>query len=239
MNRRGSAITAGSLYLTTHVTSVAALVMYGPVLHHPDYITGSGSQSEVLVGGLLEVVLALAVVGTAVTLYPTIKEHSPAGALAYAALRTLEAATIIVGVVALLAVVTLRQDLAAGAGTDHASLVVGQALVAVHNWTFLIGPGLVCGTNTIVLAHLLHRSGLVARFIPWLGLAGGPIVIASNIAVMFGAYAQESRPAAIGALPIFAWEVSLAIHLICRGFITRTPATTPDTSANVPALAPA
>ncbi len=160
---------AGVLYLVTHVTSVAALALYGPVLHQANYLNGSGSDTRTLMGGLLEVILALAVVGTAVTLYPVIKRHSAGGALAYAALRTLEAATILVGVVTLLAVATLRQQLA---GTDTTSLAVtAKALVAIHNWTFLIGPGLVCGTNTVVLAHLLHQSRLVARFIPILGLS--------------------------------------------------------------------
>lgn len=216
---RRTAVVAGVLYLVTHVTSVTAVGLYGPVLHHANYINGSGGDARTLVGGLLEVILALAVVGTAVTLYPVVKRHSESGALAYAALRTLEAATILVGVVTVLAVVTLRQQLAGAAGTQTTTLAItGRALVAVHNWTFLIGPGLVCGTNTLVLAYLLYRSGLVPRFIPVLGLVGGPLVFASNVAVMFGAYGQTSGMAAAGAVPVFAWEISLAIYMITKGF---------------------
>jgi hypothetical protein len=211
---RRTAVVAGVLYLVTHVTSVTAFALYSPVLRR----TTDGSDTAILVGGLLEVILALAVVGTAAALYPVVRRHSAGGALAYAALRTLEAATILAGVVTLLGVVTLRQQLA---GTDTAGLrATASALVAVHNWTFLIGPGLVCGTNTLVLAYLLHRSRLVARFIPVLGLIGGPLVFVSNVGVMFGAYAQASAIAGMAAVPVFAWEVSLAVYLIAKGFRT-------------------
>lgn len=128
----------------------------------------------------------------------------------------MEAGTILVGVVTLLGVVTLRRQFAGL--PDRSLTAAGQALVAVHNWTFLIGPGLVLGTNTVVLACTLYRSGLVARFIPVLGLIGGPLVLASDLAVMFGVYPQLSAIAALGAVPVFAWEVCLAFHLIVKGF---------------------
>ena len=218
---RRTTIAAGLLYFVTHVTSVAALVLYGPVLNDPGYVVGSGRDARILVGGLLEVILACAVVGTAVALYPTVKRHSAGGALGYAALRTLEAATILAGVVTLLGVVTLRQQHSGVTGTDAAALTIaGQALVAVHNWTFLIGPGLVVGVNTAVLAYTLSRFRLVARFIPILGLIGGPLVFASNLGVMFGAYPQESGITAVAAAPVFAWEISLAIYLILKGLKT-------------------
>ena len=229
---------AGVLYFVTHVTSVAALVLYGPVLNHPDYVTGPGRDTQILVGGLLEVVLALAVVGTAVALYPILTRYSPGGALGYAALRTLEAATILVGVVTLLGVVTLRQQYAGTAATDTAALTVsGRALVAVHDWTFVIGPGLVVGVNTTVLALALYRFRLVPRFIPVLGLIGGPLVFASNLGVLFGGYTQESGFTAVGAVPVFAWEISLAAYLDVKGIRTRIdePSGVP-TGVAVPAL---
>jgi hypothetical protein len=226
---RRATVTAGDLYFVTHVTSVVALVLYGPVLNDSGYITGSGSDVRILVGGLLELVLALAVVGTAVALYPAVSRHSRGGALGYAALRTLEAATILAGVVTLLAVVTLRQQYADAGGTDTAALTVtGQALVAVHDWTFLIGPGLVVGVHTVVLATVVYRARLVPRFIPVLGLVGGPLVFASNLGVMFGAYPQESGITAAGAIPVFAWEISLATYLVVKGLKTYTDQAVPS-----------
>ena len=224
---RRTAVVAGVLYLVTHVTSIGGLALYGPVLSKSGYIVGSVTDTRVLLGAFLEVILALAIVGTAVALYPVVKRQNEGVALGYMGLRTLEAGIIAIGVVPLLAVVTLRQHLTGTAGTDVVSL--GNALVAFHNWTFLLGPSYVCGTNTVLIAYLMYRSGLVPRFIPVLGLIGGPLVFASGAAQMFGLYEQVSVWAAIAALPIFAWEVSLALYLILKGF-RPSAATRPDTS---------
>src|SRR5262245_1147483 len=168
---RGLAVVAGVCYLITHVTSVGALILYTPMLNDSSYITGSGPDTNVLVGGFLELFLAFGVIGTAVALFPVVRRKSEVGAIGYVGLRTLEAGIIAIGVVSLLAVVTLRQNLAGATGTDTASLVtIGEALVAFHNWTFLIGPSFTSGLNTVVIAYVLYRSGLVPRFIPVLGL---------------------------------------------------------------------
>ena len=212
---RGNARIAGACYLITHVTSIAALVLYAPVLNQPGYVIGSGADTRVLIGGWLEVVLTLTIVGTAVALYPVTRRHNQGLAIGYVGLRTLEAAVIATGIVSLLAVVTLRQE----AGADAASLVgVGKGLLAVHNWTFLLGPNFVCAADTLVLAWLMWRSRLIPRFIAGLGLVGGPLLFVSATAVLFGAYNQVSLPGAIAPLPVFAWELGLALFLIFRGF---------------------
>ncbi|NYJ06647.1 DUF4386 domain-containing protein [Petropleomorpha daqingensis] len=206
--KRRTAITAGVLYLITHVTSIAAVVLYGGLLDDP---LGPGSDTRVLVGGLCDVLLALSVVGTAVALYPVVKRHGEGLAIGYVGLRTLEAAVIVAGVVALLAVVTLRQS---GAATEP----VAEGLVAVRDWTFLVGPGLVCGTNTVVLAALMYRSRLVPRFIAVLGLVGGPLVFGWNLMSMFGGTELFSAVAVLFVAPVFAWEICLAVYLIAKGF---------------------
>lgn len=214
---RKSAIAAGSFYFVTHVTSIAALALYGPVLNHPAYVLGAGADTRIRLGALLEVVLALAIVGTAVTLYPVVRRQNTAAALGYVGLRTLEASVILVGVVSLLAVTTLRRDHPAGASAD-ALTVAGRSLVAVHDWTFLVGPDMVLGTNTVLMAYLMYRSGLVPRFIGVLGLVGGPLVFGSAVAILFGAYGQTSTWGALSAVPVFAWELSLAGWLVVKGF---------------------
>ena len=213
---RRTAVIAGVLFLVTHVTGVGALVLYTPVLDDPGYIVGAGPDTQVLLGVFLEVVLTLAVVGTAVALFPVVKRQNEGVALGYVGLRVLEAGIIAVGVVPLLAVVTLRQNLAEAAGADVVTL--GSALVALNRWTFLVGPSMVLGTSTVLLAYLLYRSGLVPRFISVLGLVGGPLAFASGTATMFGVYDQISVVAAIAVVPVFAWEICLAVHLIARGF---------------------
>ena len=214
---RNIAIAAGAFYLISDVTSVVALILYGPMLGNANYIVGSGPDTRVLLGAFFEVILAFANVGTAVALFPVVKRWNEGVALGYVALRTLEAAIIAVGVIPLLAVVTLRQ--AGIAGTDTASLVtLGHALVAFHNWTFLVGPSFTSGANTVLMAYLMYRSGLVPRFIPVLGLVGGPLVFLSGIAVLFGLFVQYSVGGGIAAIPEFAWELSLAFWLIVKGF---------------------
>ncbi len=226
---RKIAIAAGVFYLITHVTSVPALILYGPILNNARYIIGSGPDTRVLLAAFLEVICAFGIVGTAVTLFPVVRRQNEGVALGYVGLRTLEAGIIAVGVVSLLAVVTLRQHLTGTAGTDTATLVtLGNALVAFHNWTFLLGPGFTSGVNTVLMAYLMYRSGLVPRFIPVLGLVGGPLVFASGAAVMFGIYEQISVWAAIAAVPVFAWELTLAIWLIAKGF---NPSATASESA--------
>jgi hypothetical protein len=219
---RKTAIAAGVLYLITHVTSVGAVILYAPMLSNVNYIAGSGPDTRVLVGAFLEVILTFAIVGTAVALYPVVKRWDEGVAFGYVGLRTLEAGIIAVGVISLLAVVTLRQDLvgtSGTAGTDTTSLVTaGRALVALHNRTFLVGPSFTSGTDTVLMAYLMFRSRLVPPFIPLLGLIGGPLVFASATAVLFGLVGQYSTPAAITAIPEFAWELSLALWLIIKGF---------------------
>ena len=237
---RKLAIAVGVCYLITHVTSVGAAILYSPMLNNARYITGADSDTPVLLGAFLEVILALAIVGTAVALFPVVKRQNEAVTMGYVGLRTLEAGIIAVGVVPLLAVVTLRQQMAGTAGTDPATLItLGNALVAFHNWTVLLGPGLVCGTNTVLLAYLLYRSRLVPRFIPVLGLVGGPLVFAYNAAQMFGISAQIASWAVIGVIPIFAWEVSLAIRLIVKGFKPSAIASEPTTTTTAELLSAA
>ncbi len=205
---RRAAVAAGALFLITHVTSVPAALLYEATFR-PGGVLGEGDATRVLVAGALEVVLALGVVGTAIALYPLLKRHGENIALGYLALRTLEAAVILTGVVTALGVVSLQ-------GGDGSTAAVRDGLIAVHDWTFLVGPGLVCGTNTVLAAWLVYRSGVVPRFIAVLGLVGGPLVFALNAGKLLGLYDSISGAAGIAVVPIFAWEVLLAVYLLTR-----------------------
>jgi len=216
---RRTAVVAGAFFIVTEIAAIAGLVLYQPVLNGANYIVGSGADTRVFLGAFFEVILAIAVIGTGVTLFPILKKQNEGVALGYVCGRLLEAAVIVVGIISILSVVTLRQDLAGTAGTDNAALAaVGKSLVAVHDWTFLLGPNFVLGVNSLLLAYLMYRSGLVPQFIAVLGLVGGALVCASATAVMFGLYEQVSAWGSIAALPVFAWEVSLAGWLIVKGF---------------------
>jgi Domain of unknown function (DUF4386) len=217
---RKTALVTGILFLLTFVFSIAAVLLYGPVLHNANYIVGAGADARLRWGALFEIMLVISAIGTAIVLYPILKRQSEGVALAYVAARIVENMIIIVGILSLLAVVTLRH--AGATGADAASLVIaGKSLVAIHKWTFLLGPGFLgAGVgNGMLLGWLMYRSGLVPRRLAMLGLIGGPLVVASGIAVLFGAYEQTSKLSGIATIPEILWEGGvLGIWLIVKGF---------------------
>ena len=213
---RRTALLAGLLYLLTFVTSVPTLALYRPVLEGTGFVLGTGSATGVLAGTSLEVLLALACVGTAVALFPVVRRHSEAAALGFLAARLVEGGLILVGVASLLSVVTLRQELAPA---DPATLVtMGEALVAIHDRSFLLGQSLMPAISALCLGSVLYRSGLVPRAIPLLGLIGAPLLLASDAAILWGSYSPVSALAVLAALPIALWELALALWLVVRGF---------------------
>jgi uncharacterized protein DUF4386 len=218
---RKTALVAGVFYLITFV-SIPTLKLYHGVLHNHQYIIHPGSSAGVLWGALLEVIVALAGIGTAVTLFPVVKRENEAAALGFVTARVIEGAMILVGVLSILAIVALRHDMAASSGADAASLVTtGRALGAIYKWTFLLGQTLMPGINALLLGSLLYRSRLVPRILPTLGLVGGPILIASVVAALLRTNHPVAVVAAIGTLPVAAWEFSLGVWLVVKGF---TPA---------------
>lgn len=214
---RKTALAAGLLYLATFVFSIpAAFGLYDGVLNNPNFVLGAGSDTGVLWGGLFEILTALAGIGTAVVLYPVARRYSSNGAVGFLASRILEASMIFVGVVSVLAVYTLRQDLA---GTDASGLATAaHALVAVKDWTFLLGPGFMAAVNAVCLGSIMYRSRLVPRVIPILGLVGAPILLASCIGTLFGLHDQLSGTATVMVLPVALWELSLGAWLTVKGF---------------------
>lgn len=217
---RKTARIAGVLFIVTFITSIPALVLYGPVLNDAHYVLGGGADTCIFVGAFLEVMLAIAGIGTAVMLFPVIKRRSEGLALGYVAARTVESTIILVGVISLLSVVTMRRDYAGGAGADAASLVIaGKALVAIHKWTFLLGPGYCAGIeNGLLLGYLMYRSGLVPRGMAMLGLVGGSLAFAAATLELFNVFQQVSAAAGIMTLPEAAWEALVGIYLTVWGF---------------------
>ncbi len=214
---RKTALVAGIFYLITFI-SIPTLVLYGPVKNHQDWILGSGSHTGVLVGCFLELIVALAGIGTAVTLYPVVKRQNEGAALGFVTVRVLEAVMIFTGAVSLLSLVTLRQDLGGTAGANAGALVTtGASHVAIYNWTFLLGQSLMPAISALLLGSLMYRSRLVPRIIPVLGLIGAPLLIASVITTLFRTDHQITV-LALGFLPVAAWEFSLGVWLVVKGF---------------------
>ena len=230
---RRTALIAGVFYIITFV-SIPTLFLYGPV-KKTDFITSSGVDTGVLLGCLLEVIVALAGIGTAVTLFPVVKRQNEAMALGFVASRTLEAAMIFTGVASLLSLVTLRHDLGTATGADRAAMIAaGASHLATYDWAFTLGQSLMPGVNAILLGTLLYRSGLVPRILPSLGLIGAPFHITAVVLTMFGVIDRIGPVTGIAVIPIAVWELSLGIYLVAKGFKPSRIITT-----EVPPLPPA
>jgi hypothetical protein len=218
---RRTAFIVGALFLVTYVTSIPAhFSLYPPLLEHADYIGSSGDDTTVLWGAFLEVILIIANIGTAVVIFPVLKRQSEALALGFVTARVMESVLIAVGILSVLTMVTLRQDFAGAAEADSVGLAaVGDALVALQEWTFNLGPGFVVGVgNGLILGYLMYRSGLVPRGMAVLGLVGGALICLSGAAVLFGVIESGSGLHVAMSMPEFFWELSLGLYLVVKGF---------------------
>ena len=216
---RKAALIAGIAYIATFVFSIPVKFgLWVDVLDMPDWVLGAGSDAGVPLGAMFEVLTALGGVVTAVALYSIARRHSERAALGFVTTRVMEAAVIFVGVFAILATYTLRNDVAGTAGSDPDALVTtGQSLVAIHDWTFLLGPGLMPALSALLIGSVMYRSRMLPRWIPTLGLIGAPLLLISSTATLFGAWDQISGPATLFALPIATWEFSFGVYMTVKG----------------------
>ena len=219
---RKTALIAGIAYLSTFIFSIPVKFgLWADVLDTPGWVLGAGGDSGVPLGAMFEVLTAITGVITAVALYSVARRHSERAALGFVTTRVLEAAMIFVGVLAIMGTYTLRQDVAGTTGSDPAALVTtGTALVALHDWTFLLGPGLMAGLNALLIGSVMYRSRLLPRWIPTLGLIGAPLLLLSCTATLFGVWDQTSGPALLLVLPVAIWEFSFGVHMTVKGFRT-------------------
>ena len=213
----------GVLYLITYVTSIPALLLYEPVLRHPvGYIAGGGHDNRILFGALLELLLIIANIGTAVVIFPIMRRQFEGLSIGYVTARIFECTFILVGIVAMLGIITLHKE-AAGANEG----TIAYSLAAIKDWTFLLGPGWVVGWgNGLILGYLMYRTGLVPRRMAWLGLVGGPLIIISGTAIMF----TGNHPGGtlrglqgIATAPEFVWELFLGVYCTIWGFRRDAP----------------
>ena len=207
----------GALYLVTFVTSIGALILFQPVLDDPrGYIAGDGADTRIYFGALLELFLIIANIGTALVVFPLLKRANEILALGYVAARIMECAFILVGIIAVLAIVTLRHD----AGADAAALGgYAESLAAIKDWTFKLGPGFVVGIgNGLMLGYLMYRSGLMPRSLCWLAMIGGPLQSLTGIGVLFDLFDAGAGIQGILTIPEIIWEFSLGIYPLVWGF---------------------
>ncbi len=214
---RRTALIFGVLFLATFVFSIGGVILYNPVLHPADFMAGTGGDTRVRLGLFCEVLLIIANIGTAIVVFPIFRRQNETLALGYVTARIAECTFIAIGIVSLLAVVTLRQK---AAGGDAGSLVAdARSLVAVRNWTFVLGPGFVVGVgNGLILGYLMYQSGLMPRGLAILGLIAGPLICISGLAVVLDVIDRGGAAQGIATIPEFIWELSLGIYPMVKGF---------------------
>jgi hypothetical protein len=208
---RKTSLVAGVLYLLTFV-SIPTLSLYGAI-HQANYILGQGNDTAVILGGILEITVALAGIGTAVVLYPVLRKQNEGAAIGLVASRVLEASTMFTGVAFLLSVVTLRQN---GGGAE--ALVTSHALVTLYDRIFLLGQSFMPAINDLLLGFLLYKSRLVPRALSVIGIVGAFPLVAGYIAVMFGFIGLHSILAGLAAILVALFEFALGIYLVVKGF---------------------
>jgi hypothetical protein len=237
MDTRRIASITGWLWIVTFVTSIPArFILYAPILDEPSYVTGAGdlALAALATGAVFELILIIANVGTAVVPYSIHKRYSEVGAVAYVTARVMECVFIAIGILGILAIVTLRQD--APSGTTPA---LGQGLEAVYEWAFRIGPGFFVGVgNGLILGYMMYRSGLVPRKMAMFGLVGGPLIILQGILVIFDVI-DPGTDAGMGiqglmTIPEAIWELSLGIYLVAKGYRRDAPVLAADATVRVP-----
>ena len=213
----------GVLYLITFATSITAALLYVPMLDHPvAFVAGAGDDKQVLFGALLELLLIIANIGTAVVIVPIMRRFNEELAIGYVTARLFECTFILVGIVSVLGIVTLRNQVA---GPSEGT--VAFTLAAIKDWTFLLGPGWVVGWgNGLILGYLMLRTGLVPRRVAWLGLIGGPLIILSGTAILLGGnQPSDTLHGLQGVLtiPEFLWELFLGLYCTFKGFRPSAP----------------
>ena len=224
MDTQRTARIFGWLFIATFVTGIGARFLFveglGATWQDMRFIPGAGSDTSMKLGAILEFLLIIANIGTAVVLYPIVKRQSESVALGYVTARLVESTFILVGLLSLVSVLTVRQDLAGATGAEATSMIAtGSSLVSTYEWAFLFGPGLVVGFgNGLMLGYLMYRSGLVPRGMAMLGLIGGPMLIVSFGFIFFGVYENGSVPAFLMALPEIVWEAFVGIYAAWKGF---------------------
>jgi Domain of unknown function (DUF4386) len=229
----------GVLFLITFVTSIPAVALYQPVLDDPaGYVAGAGHDKQILFAALLELLLIIANIGTAVVIFPIVRRQSEELSLGYVTARVIECTFILVGILSVLGIITLRNQVAGAAeGT------VAYTLAAIKDWTFLLGPGWVVGWgNGLILGYLMYRSELVPRRAAWLGLIGGPLIIVSGTAVMFGGDHPSNTLHSlqgVATIPEFLWELLLGVYCTSKGFRPSSPLLRADAREDRPGAAPA
>jgi len=207
---RKTSFWAGLFYILTFV-SIPTLFLYLPV-HAPDFVLGSANDSDVVIGGLLEITVALCGIITAVILYSILKYQNQTLASGLIAARIVEAGTMFAGVSFLMGAISLHQT-----GADAVSAKIAHTLVTMYDHIFVLGQGFMPAIDDLLLGILLYKSRLVPRGLAIIGILGAFPLLAGYFFIMFGIIERTSPYAVCSAIMVAVFEFSLGVYLVIQG----------------------
>lgn len=215
MAERSTARIAGILFIFASVAAIVGGSLLIP-LEKDDYLAAvADAESQVVTGSIIEMVLVIAVVAIAITLYPVLRRRNEGMALGYVGARTLEGVLLLAASLTPLFVLSLSRDY--GDGGVPGVQPLGDLLLATRDWTYLIGSLVALGVGALILYSLLYVTRLVPNWLSVWGLIGAGLVIVRGLLEMYG---LDLNGVAQGlfAAPIAINEMVLAIWLIVKGF---------------------
>lgn len=225
MDTRRSERLAGGLFILATVSTALGFMMLDPVLAKADVLASvAEDETAVMVGALLVLINAIAVVAIPVLLYPTFKRYNPPLARLYPASRIVESVVLVIGVVGLLGLVTLSRTHVEGVADAASYQASAAALVAVYDWGVLLGIMLFFALAGLLLNYLLYQGRLVPRWLAVWGLVGVALLLIEG---SFEAFDVDNLE--VLSLPFAVQEMVFAVWLIVKGL--REPAGALDASS--------
>ncbi len=217
---KSNARLTGIFFIAAAITSIIGLSLYNPVLQNVDFlILGASHKNQIVLGAIMELFLAVSAIGTAIMLYPYLRKYNESLGLGYVCFRMLEVVFILIGTVSVLAMVSLSEQYTYSILSDNSYYnILGLVLKGIHDWTFMLGPNFMLGVNTFIYSYVFYQTNLVPKPLSVLGIVGAVFIFAASILEIFGLIVQISASGVVLALPIFTFEMSLAVWLIVKGF---------------------
>jgi hypothetical protein len=211
---RKTGIVVGALFIVATVGSILGSMVLGSALDGPDYLAKMAAQEgQVILAVMLLLIAASSAFATAFLLFPVLRRHAEGLAAGYVGLRGFENVFYVAGVIGILIMLTVSQSEAGATDT-----LLGLTLLALHDWSVLIGTLIFFGLGSAVLNYVLYRSRLVPRWMSLWGIVGAVLVFVYGLLGIFGVDTGLGSPYMLLAMPIALQEMVFAVWLIVRGF---------------------
>jgi hypothetical protein len=210
----------GVLYIIGTVAGILSVVLTGPFLEGPDYLTKiSANQIQFIIGALCILVMGLALVMIPMLMYPILKKWNEPLALGYIVFRgALETGFYLAMTIALLILVPLSQAYGKAGAPDASSFqALGTLVLAGRD---ILDPlnAVIFPLGALMFYYLLYQSNLIPRWISGWGLIGIVPFLAASLLVLFGYLDPMSLVRNLLYLPLALQEMVMAVWLIGKGF---------------------